>query len=255
MALNVEKYLERISFQEETKTNFSTLAALHRNHIFSIPFENLDIHYGRKIILDLNRIEQKVITDHRGGFCYELNSLFGALLSQLGFDVRLLSARVFGKEKIGQEFDHLILLVRLDQDWLVDVGFGENFQEPIQIVTGLEQRDPTGIYKITRYDLTYLQLESDIDGSGFSPKYLFSLAERQLEDFTEMCAYHQTSPETSFTQQRICTLATIQGRVTLRDHALIETSNGHKKITPVVDENEFERILKNRFGIEIFYWC
>ena len=99
--LNVQKYLERISYQGEIQTNLNTLAALHRHHILSIPFENLDIHYGRKIILDLNRIEQKVITHHRGGFCYELNGLFGALLRELGFDVKLLSARVFGNEKIG----------------------------------------------------------------------------------------------------------------------------------------------------------
>jgi N-hydroxyarylamine O-acetyltransferase len=251
MALNVDNYLERISYQGEIQTNLPTLIALHRNHILNIPFENLDIHYGKKIIMDLKRIEQKVITNHRGGFCYELNGLFSALLSQLGFDVRLISSRVFGKEKIGREFDHLILLVRLRHDWLLDVGFGENFFEPIQMAVGKEQRDPTGVYRITRYDSTYLQLESDINGSGYLPKYLFSLEERQYEDFTEMCEYHQTSPETSFTQERVCTLATVNGRVTLRDHALIETINGHKTVTPIVSENEFVQILKDRFGIEI----
>lgn len=251
MTLNVENYMKRISFQGEIQTNQRTLAALHRNHILNVPFENLDIHYGRKIILDLNRIEQKVIANRRGGFCYELNGLFGALLSQLGYDVRLISARVYGKEKIGREFDHLILLVRLDQDWLVDVGFGENFIEPIQIAVGKTQRDPTGVFKITTYDSTYLQLKSDMDGSGYSPKYLFSLAERQYEDFTEMCEYHQTSPETSFTQERLCTLATVYGRITLRDHALIETNNGLKTVTPIISEKEFTQILKDRFGIEL----
>lgn len=251
MTLNVEKYLERICFQDEIQTNLSTLVALLRQHIFSIPFENLEIHYCRKIILDLNRIEQKVITNRRGGFCYELNSLFGALLSRLGFHVRLISARVFSKEKIGQEFDHLILWVRLDQDWLVDVGFGENFLEPIQINIGLNQCDPTGFFRIVRHNTQYLRLESDMDGSGYAPKYLFTLEERQLEDFAEMCEYHQTSPQTSFTQEKVCTLATIDGRVTLRGNALIETVNGRKMVTPVEGDKEFERILKDRFGIEI----
>jgi N-hydroxyarylamine O-acetyltransferase len=95
MAVNIEKYLERISFQDEIQINPGVLAALHRSHILNIPFENLDIHYGRKIILDLNQIEQKIIANRRGGFCYELNGLFGALLSQLGFEVKLISARVF----------------------------------------------------------------------------------------------------------------------------------------------------------------
>lgn len=139
MVLNAENYFKRISFQEEIQTNQSSLAALHRNHILNIPFENLDIHRGRKIHLDLSKIEHKVISNRRGGFCYELNGLFGALLRQLGFEVKIISARVFGKEKIGREFDHLILGVSLGKEWLVDVGFGENFLEPIQIAVGKGQ--------------------------------------------------------------------------------------------------------------------
>jgi N-hydroxyarylamine O-acetyltransferase len=217
----------------------------------NIPFENLDIRYGRKIHLNLNQIEHKLIANRRGGFCYELNSLFGALLMQLGFEVKMISARVFGKEKIGREFDHLILRVSLDGEWLVDVGFGENFLEPIQLSVGKEQRDPTGIFRIVRHDSTYLKLESSKEDSAYSPKYLFSLDERQLEDFTEMCEYHQTSPDSSFTQERVCTMATENGRVTLRDDMFIETINGQKTISLVTGDEEFDRILKDRFGIEI----
>jgi N-hydroxyarylamine O-acetyltransferase len=138
----------------------------------------------------------------------------------------------------------------LDQDWLVDVGFGDNFLEPIQMVVGKEQRDPTGIYRIVRHDSSYLRLEFETDGAGYLPKYLFTLEEWQYEDFAEMCEYHQTSPETSFTQERVCTMATRNGRVTLRDELFIETINGQKRVSPIANQAEFELILKERFGIQ-----
>jgi len=251
MVLNVENYLKRISFQDEIQTNLNTLAALHRHHIQNIPFENLDILHGRKIHLDLNKIEHKVISNRRGGFCYELNSLFGALLRQVGFDVKMISARVYGKEKIGREFDHLFLKVNFGIAWLVDVGFGDNFLEPIRIEIGTKQRDPTGIFRIERHDSAYLRLESYKEGLGYSPKYFFTMDERQLEDYAEMCEYHQTSPESSFTHERVCTMATEHGRVTLRDDMLIETIYGKKTMRLVMDDEEFDQILKDRFGIEI----
>jgi len=251
MVLNVENYLRRISFHDEVQIKPGTLATLHRMHLLRIPFENLDIHHGRKINLDIKRIENKIVSNRRGGFCYELNGLFGALLCQLGFDVKMISARVFGKEKIGREFDHMLLWVNFGEEWLVDVGFGDNFLEPIRIEVGTKQPDPTGSFRIERHDSSHLRLESDKDGSGYSPKYLFTLDERQLEDFAEMCEYHQTSPESSFTQEQVCTLATELGRITLRDDMFIETINGHKNFRRVKGGTEYNQLLKDRFGIEI----
>ena len=253
--LNVENYLKRISFLNEIQINLYTLTEMHKNHLQSIPFENLDVHYGKKIRLDLKKIETKVVTNSRGGFCYELNALFGALLGQLGFDVKMISARVYKGEKIGQEFDHMVLIVKLDEEWLVDVGFGDNFLEPMRIELGLNQKDPSGLFRIERFNSEYLRLEEFKDDVGFVPKYIFSLAERQLEDYVEMCEYHQTSSESAFTNSLVCTIATENGRVTLRyrspDRDLIQTKNGHKTVRKVVGDEEFEQILRERFGIEI----
>ncbi len=251
MLINIENYLRRISFHDEIQLHPNTLAALHRKHLHNIPFENLEINRGKKIQLDLKKLENKIITNQRGGFCYELNGLFGALLRQLGFEVKMISGRVYGKEKIGREFDHMILMVSLDGEWLVDVGFGDNFLEPIRIETEIKQPDPAGTFKIIRQDSTYLRLKSDMDGSGYSAKYLFTLDERQLEDFTEMCEFHQTSPESFFTRKRVCTMSTEYGRVTLRDDMFIETINGNKTMRSVLDDEDFDQILKERFGIEI----
>lgn len=251
MVLDIENYLRRISFYDEIQINQSTLAKLHRKHIQNVPFENLDIHRGRKIHLDLKKIEDKIVSNRRGGFCYELNGLFGALLRQLGYDVKMISARVCERGKIGREFDHMVLTVNLRGEWLVDVGFGDSFLEPIRIEVGKKQKDPAGYFRINGHDSPYLRLESSQDDLEYAAKYLFTLVERQLEDYEEMCEYHQTSAESSFTWERVCTIATENGRTTLRDQSLIETVNGNKTVRQVTDAGEYEQILRDRFGIEI----
>jgi N-hydroxyarylamine O-acetyltransferase len=251
MVLNAENYLRRISFHDEIQIDQSTLAKLHRQHIKSVPFENLDIHHGRKIRLDLKVIEDKIVSHHRGGFCYELNGLFGALLRQLGFDVKMISARVYERGKIGREFDHMVLRVNLGEEWLIDVGFGDSFLEPLRIAVGMTQQDPAGYFRIERHDSTYLRLDSSKDDLVYSPKYLFTLDERGLEDFVEMCEYHQTSAESSFTWEELCTVATENGRITLRGQNLIETLDGHKTVRQITDDQEYEQILRDRFRIEI----
>jgi len=251
MVLNVENYLKRISYHREPLVNLDTLRELHRRHIKTIPFENLDIHLDKEIRLNLKLFEKKILDKKRGGFCYELNGLFCALLKQLGFDVKLISARVCGTERIGPEFDHLVLGVNLNKYWLADVGFGSSFLEPIQIKPGIIQKDSAGSFRIQKHDSTYLRLESDEDGSGCRPKYLFTLVERRLEDFTEMCKHHQTSPNSSFTNEKICTIATENGRITLRDQMLIEKINGVRTTRQVTNKDEYDKILRDKFRVFI----
>jgi len=99
----------------------------------TVPFENLDIHLKRPIVLEDNALFDKIVTRKRGGFCYELNGLFAALLRALGFDVVMLSAGVANPEReFGPDFDHMALLVTLEQSWLADVGFGDSFVELCQ---------------------------------------------------------------------------------------------------------------------------
>ena len=122
--VDVAAYLDRIGYRGATDPTAENLRALQSAHLFSVPFENLDISLGRKITVQQESILNKVVGLRRGGFCYELNGAFAALLREFGFDVTLLSARVAranGGE--GPEFDHLTLLVDVAEPWLADVGF------------------------------------------------------------------------------------------------------------------------------------
>ena len=92
--MDTEAYLERIGYRGPTRPTANVLRRLHRMHLLSIPFENLDIHWKRPIVVDVEAFYRKIVDHNRGGFCYELNGLFNALLRELGFETRLLSARV-----------------------------------------------------------------------------------------------------------------------------------------------------------------
>lgn len=249
--LDVAAYLDRINYSGPVDPSSETLRAIHRAHLLEVPFENLDISRGRKIVIDEEAIVHKVVTLRRGGFCYELNGACAALLRAFGFRVTLLSARVAranGGE--GPDFDHLTLRVDLEEPWLADVGFGESFLEPLRLEAGKEQLDPTGLYRLLQRG-ERLQMEKALPDGGWKPQYSFSLQARRLEEFAGMCRYHQTSPESSFTQKRLCTRATPDGRITLSEMKLIVTRNGEREERSLSSEEEWDFILRERFGIQL----
>ena len=250
--MNVAAYLARIRYSEPIDPSPETLRQLHLAHLYSVPFENLDIHLGRKITCDEPRFLQKIIEQHRGGFCYELNGGFAALLRALGFQVTLLSARVSREDgSASAEFDHLALRVDLEEPWLADVGFGDSFLEPLRLNTEEEQREESGrTHRIVSVgDVRILQRKLE-DGTWKS-QYQFTLHPRQLQEFQARCVYQQTSPESHFTKQRICTLPTPEGRITLSDLKFIETMRGVRKESLLRNEEEWQKMLWEMFEIRL----
>jgi N-hydroxyarylamine O-acetyltransferase len=247
--VNVPAYLKRIGHKGPLTPNESTLRSLHRAHMFAVPFENLDIHLGREIVCDESLFLHKIVDERRGGFCYEMNGAFAALLRALGFQVTLLSARVSGRDgKDGPEFDHLALRVNLEQPWLADVGFGDSFVEPLRLEPGVEQEQFGRRYRLESEDGS-LRYEAHVDGL-WKKEYTFTLQPRQLSEFAEMCRYHQTSPDSPFTRKRVCSLATPQGRITVSGDQLIETRGGMRE-ERVLLEGERRAILLNKFGVAL----
>jgi N-hydroxyarylamine O-acetyltransferase len=228
------------------------LRRLHCAHLLSVPFENLDISLGREIVLDEIRFFEKIIQQRRGGFCYELNGLFAALLRELGFHVTLLSGRVAGKEaRFSREFDHLALLVQdpkqQDVHWLADVGFGDGFEEPLQLADALEQTQAKAAFRtLVKGDRWVLERRDEAD---WYPVYDFAQTARQLQDFSDMCRYHQTSPDSHFTHNRVCSLATATGRITLSGMSLIETESVLRTEREIQSATEYAAVLRDRFGI------
>ena len=249
--VNQTEYLLRIGIKDiSLATDATTLKRLQRQHLLTVPFENLDIHWRRPIALDTSRFYQKIVKDKRGGFCYELNGLFNELLKSIGFQTRLVSARVGdGHGNFSQEYDHAAIIVTIDGvEYLADVGFGEFAAEPLRIVTDAEQRDDTGVYIFRVLDNGYLEV-SKREGGGWRSEYAFMPEQRDLTEFETRCEFQQHSPDSHFLKGKICSLMTVNGRKTLTDKKFIVSANGKKVETDVTSEAEFDRILMREFSI------
>lgn len=245
------KYLERICFDTRPEATKDVLFRLQKNHLLHIPFENLDIHYGIPIEMDTVRMFTKLIINNRGGFCYELNSLFCALLTHIGFDARLVSGKVHIEAgHYGPEFDHMAIVVQLGNKWyLVDAGFGKFSSAPLEITHGLLQEDENGVFVIEQLNAEDYKV-SRIENAVNTPEYIFSMREQPLNAFEAMCSYHQSSPESHFTKNKLVSIATASGRVTLTDTSYKITRHGHTE-TVVFEGSEFEYHLRQLFGMQV----
>jgi N-hydroxyarylamine O-acetyltransferase len=247
--MNAAAYLERIGYTSLTIPTADTLRALHRAHLLTVPFENLDIGRHRTIPCDESAAIRKIVDKRRGGFCYELNSAFAALLRSMGFRVTLLSARVVRADgSASPEFDHLTLRVDLDEPWLADVGFGDSFRDPLQLKFDLEQEQDGRKYRLLNHGETIYMERTDPNGQWMR-QYSFTQTSRQLSDFAAMCHYHQTSPESHFTRNDVCTRATLDGRITLSGRKFIKTRNGRRTERELGSEEEWKAAMKEHFGI------
>ncbi|XP_069838320.1 arylamine N-acetyltransferase, pineal gland isozyme NAT-3-like [Dendropsophus ebraccatus] len=251
--MDLKAYLRRVNLTDTGPPSLSELRELHRHHVLSVPLECLSIHSGEKIIFDISWIYDKIVVRRRGGFCYENNGLFLWVLQQLGYQPRVLEARVMNPKNgtYGFPFDHIIMTVELEgRRWLCDVGFGDGIGEPIPLEAGWEEEQDSGVFRLrVEDDEWYLDRKYEIWRCLFK----FNLEEWTFEDFREMCEYHQTSPCSKFVQKSICTLLLPHGRLTSVGHRLISTEyvkgGGSVKTTRVLTDEEIPELLRDKFGI------
>lgn len=247
----IARYLDRIGApRSQPAPGADALAALQRAHLRAVPFENLDISLGRPIRLEAASLFAKVVERRRGGYCYELNGLFAMLLGGLGYGVALVSARVATADGLTAEFDHLALLVSAGEDrWLVDVGFGDAFIDPIPLADGFARRELAKEVGLARRGATWHYQERTGD-DGWRDQYLFTEAPRALADFGPRNQWQQTSPESNFTRKRVASLLTEDGRVTLSGQRLIVTASG-RRTEEELDDAACAALLARRFGISL----
>lgn len=249
--MDIAAYLARIGVIGPIDLTAETLRRLHLAHLYTVPFENLDISLGREIVCDEERFFHKIVELQRGGFCYELNGAFAALLRQLGFRVTLLSARVSREDGgASPDFDHLALRVDLDESWLVDVGFGDSFLEPLRLKPEIEQEQDGFRFRMAAVG-DVLIVQRKLAEGIWKSLYQFTLQPRQLADFEARCRFQQTSPESHFTRQRVCTLPTSNGRITLSDLKLIRTTGEVREECTLRDEEEWRATLLAYFGVRL----
>ncbi len=237
-------YLDRIAYSGPTQPTAGTLAALHRAHMLTVPFENLDLHLGRRNVLDPDHVFDKIVRRRRGGWCFELNGLFALLLEHLGYTVTRCAAAVVLSEPPTPDFAHLTLRVDLDEPWIADVGFGDSFTAPLRLDDPGDQIRDGQTYRLERSDgrVTLLQ-----EGTR---QYAFTLTPRRMPEFQGMCDALQTPPG-HFTDAPICSLLTEDGRVSLAGMRLITTTSAGRVERELADEGERAAVLLETFGVDL----
>lgn len=248
--MNIDAYLQRLEIKHCGNADHAFLSQLQNQHVLTVPFENLDIMQGKRIVLGFENFFDKIVKQHRGGFCYELNGLFYWLLQELGFQVHMISGQVANADGVfGPEFDHMALIVHLDKDYLVDVGFGDSVRSPLPL-SGEVIEDVSGTFQIKRNPLVpngYF-FQKKIEGEWIS-EFQFTTTIRDLSEFKTMCDYQQTSTDSHFTQKLLCTIATPVGRVTLSGETLTITEGTNKNKLIISSPDERKEVLSKYFRI------
>ncbi|MFI1702839.1 arylamine N-acetyltransferase [Streptomyces griseoruber] len=262
----VDAYLRRLGVARTPRPTAAALSELHLRHLLTVPFENLSVQLGERIVLEERRLVEKVVEERRGGFCYELNGAFGTLLTALGFEVTFLAARVFGASgRLGIPYDHMALRVGTADggSWLADVGFGAHSHHPLRWADRGEQKDPGGVFRIAEAKAeTETQTDTGagagIEGAGDldvvrdgSPQYRLEVRPRVLGDFVAGAWWHSTSPESHFTRSLVCSRVTRDGgRITLSGRRLKVTApEGDSEERELVTDEEVLGVYRERFGI------
>ena len=241
--MNLEAYLRRIRYEGERAPTLPTLTALHEAHLTNIAYENLDIHLGRYVGLDLDAIYDKIVERGRGGWCFEMNGLFAWALRELGYDVTMLGSAV-DRETQGES--HLILLVKLYQPYLVDVGFANGLFRPIPLAEGRYQQRSLE-YRLAKQGEQWFFTNHIYGGAGFD----FSLQPRTLASFGERCHVLQTSPESGFVRNAVCFRFTPQGYIGIRGAILKTIAGADIAEQTITDEASYSRLLRDQFLLRL----
>jgi N-hydroxyarylamine O-acetyltransferase len=247
--VDVEAYLERIGYSGDRDPSYAVLKALHRAHLQAIPFENLDIQLGRPILLDLESLEAKLVRGRRGGYCFEQNALFAAVLDRLGFTVTRLGARVrLGSAEVRAR-THMLLAVELDGvQWLADVGFGAaGILEPVLAEPGVSVDQNGWQHRVVEEKPGFV-LQSFYEGK-WRDLYAFTLEEQYPADYELGNYFTSTHPESRFVTQLTAQRIMADVRFALTSTDLTEIRPGATITTPVESDDALLEILAEWFGL------
>lgn len=248
--MDVERYLTRIGLDAPAVPDLAALERLQQAHLTSIPFENLHVFYRRGVRTDVDWSTNKIVDEGRGGWCFELNGAFAALLEAIGYKVTRLGAVVLLEGDDGHA-SHLTLRVDLDRPYLVDVGFGDTFIKPLPLDESGPHDGGTGLYQFESADGSMTLIEVRPDGTT-QRVYRFTLTPRTMASFDEQSIRLQADLTLKWTKSRFATRILDYGpdRVTLLEDRLRIRRNGIWKDHPIPPE-QWAQALRKWFDLTL----
>ena len=249
-AVDLEAYLARTGASEPLAPSLDALVSLHRAHCAAIPFENLDILLGRAIELEVEPLQAKLVHARRGGYCFEQNTLFQAVLEALGFRVTALAARVRAGATGVRARTHMLLEVDLPEGaFAADVGFGgDGLVHPIALAEGGETWVGVLGHRLRREGASWWVLEGN-EGAGWSDLYAFTLEPHHPIDFVMANHFTSTWPRSSFVTNLTAQRSWPEKRVILRNRELVVREGRWSETTTVRDPAHLLEVLETQFDL------
>lgn len=252
--MDVNAYLTRIGAGPPEAPSPAALKALHQRHLYSVPWENLDIYRGVRLSLDESEMIDKVVRQRRGGSCTELNTAFAWLLRNLGYRVTILGGDLaVGPDSYGQPNHHMLLLVDFGPDqpqYIADVGYGAGCLHPLPFVPDALVPDRSWRYRLVAAGEYWVVQRASKDSDTFASLYRFTTAPRSIADFAELVEWAETAPD-SMWRKINCFLATPEGIVHLFGNRLSITVHGQTTDTWVRGEADLRRVLRKHFNLTL----
>ncbi|QDZ12341.1 arylamine N-acetyltransferase family protein [Devosia ginsengisoli] len=250
--VNLNAYFERIGFAGSIAPTLATLELIHALHPAAIPFENLNPLLGLPVNLDLASIEKKLLTEKRGGYCYEHNLLLMAVLRELDFSVRGLAARVLWSDPsaVDRPPTHMLLAVEIGgATYIADVGFGGlTLTAPLKLKSETEQATPHETFRLTGGAPDWT-LEAKI-GEAWKALYIFDTVERTLEDYAASNLILST--DSPFTRELRVALSPSGQRLALRNNRFTTHTVGEPSESRLLTSlAEMREVLSGPFGIQL----
>jgi N-hydroxyarylamine O-acetyltransferase len=249
--LDLAAYLERVAFGGAPRADAETLRALHRAHVTSIPFENLDIVLGRRISLELDDVQNKLVRRRRGGYCFEHALLFAAALERIGFSVTRLIARVIPDPPTPGPRTHMLSRVAIGgRQWLADVGFGAGVLEPLPLEADTAVDQEGWHYRLQR-DGDAGWVLSAREGTRWSALHAFTLEPQRPIDYVVANHFTETHPRSPFVGRPIAFNHEVEFRRRLRGLELTIERPDAAGEQRLLSTHEREEALHELFGIEL----
>ena len=251
---DLKAYLERIHYAGKTSPSLDVLNGLTEAHAKSIPFENIDAFLDRGISLSSDAIFTKLVTQKRGGYCFEQNSLFLSALESMGFSVKPLSGRVrlrFTSRDQAAPRTHMFLQVEIDGSiFLTDVGMGSaSLTGALKLTPDLVQVTPHDSRRLVRESgLWYHQV---LYGQTWQDACEFTLEQMPPVDQEIANWFTSTHPQSHFRDRVVASRALENGeRVSLQNFELTRRSRtGEAEKKFLKNPLEIMETLTDQFGL------
>lgn len=254
MTVDLAAYFKRVGYSVGASATLQTLCALHLNHAETIPFENLNPLLGWPVPLDAGSLQEKLIHNRRGGYCYEQNLLFKTVLQTIGFKVAGLAARVRWNTSPDVILPRTHMLMRVDLDrqpYIADVGFGGlTLTAPLRLEADTEQSTPHGPFRLKVQDDEFI-LQAKL-AEDWKTLYGFTLQEQLLPDYEMANWYVSCHPQSRFVTRLIAARPARDRRYALLNNEFaVHFLDGRTERRTLTKVSELREVLEGPIGVKL----